>query len=137
MEQGSLIGSLEFIVCSQILFLLIRKNPDIRGIFFGNNEIKMSQFVDHITIILDGTQRSLQAALNTIEVFGSFSGLRMNKSKTKLIWIGRKKYSKDNLEINQHLEWEETKLTLLGINFDVDLNNNEYAKLFFLETTAI
>ena len=89
-KQGDPILTLKFIVCLQILNLLIKKNPDIRAIFFGNNVIKMSQFADDTTLILDETLRSLQAALNTFEVFGSFSGLRMNKSKTKLIWIGRK-----------------------------------------------
>ena len=69
-KQGDAIASLKFIVCSQILYLLIKKYPDINGIFFGNNEIKMSQFADDTTLILDGTQRS---ALNTIKVFGSFS----------------------------------------------------------------
>ena len=55
---------------------------------------KLTQFADNTTLILDGSVSSLQAALNTLEVFGNFSGLRMNREKTKVIWIGRKKYSK-------------------------------------------
>ena len=86
---------------------MINNNPYIKGIIFGNEEVKMSQFADDTTLTLDGTQKSLPAALNTLEIFGSYSGLRMNKSKTKLIWIGRKKHSKDNL----NLEWGGTKFT--------------------------
>ena len=56
---------------------MINKNPDIKGIIFRNEEVKMSQFADDKTLTLDGTQKSLQAALNT---FGSYSGLKINKS---------------------------------------------------------
>ena len=109
----------DYLQNSQIFYLLTKKNLDIRGILLGSNEIKMSQFADDTTLILDETQRSLQTALNPIEVFGSFSGLRMNKSKTKLIWIGRKMHLKNKLEVNQHLKWGESKFTSLGINFEV------------------
>ena len=110
-------------ICAQILYLMINKNPDIKGVIFGNEEVKMSQFADDTTLTLDGIQKSLQAALSTLEIFGSYSGLRMNKSKTKLIWIGSKKHSKDKLSVKLNLERGETKFTLLGIKFDVDLDN--------------
>ena len=42
---------------------------------------KIAQFADNTTLILDGLQQSLQAALNTLEIFGNFSGLKMNKKK--------------------------------------------------------
>ena len=43
---------------------MINKNIDIKGIIFGNEEIKMLQFANDTTLTLDGTQKSLQAALN-------------------------------------------------------------------------
>ena len=47
---------------------------------------------------MDGTQETLQATLNTLEIFGTYSGLKMNTSKTKIIWIGKTKFSKDKLK---------------------------------------
>ena len=41
---------------------------------------KLTQFADD-TIILDGTTNSLQATLNTLEIFGDMSGLIMNSKK--------------------------------------------------------
>ena len=70
---------------------------------------------------MDGSQSSLEAALNTIETFGSMSGLVMNTSKTKIIWIGRKRYSKDKLNVKSRLEWGITEFNMLGIEFNVDL----------------
>ena len=46
---------------------------------------KIKHFADDTTLILDGSQQSLQAALNTLEIFGNFSGLKMNKEKQKLL----------------------------------------------------
>ena len=54
-------------------------------------------------------------------VFGSFSGLRMNSDKTKVIWIGCKKHSKDKLNVTARLEWGVTNFTLLGMEFSTDL----------------
>ena len=120
-KQGYPIAPYLFIICAQILYYLINKNPDIKGINIGNKEFRLTQFADDTTLILDGSQSSLQAALNTIEVFGSYSGLKINKSKTKLVWIGRKKHSKWKLNINSNFEWGVSEFKLLGIWFSVDL----------------
>ena len=61
--------------------------------------VAAAQFADDTTLVLDGSHSSLKAALNILEIFGSYSGLKMNTSKTKVIWIGRKKYSKDKLDL--------------------------------------
>ena len=83
----------------------------------------MSQFADDTTLLLDGTQNSLQAALNTIEIFGTYSGLKLNKEKTKVIWIGRKKHDKDKLVTTPMLKWGTTEFELLGIKYCVQLEN--------------
>ena len=66
-------------------------------------EFKLSQFADDTTVFLDGSCDSLQSALNIIEIFGSFSGLKMNKNKTKVIWIVKRKHSKDKLCVDAKL----------------------------------
>lgn len=35
--------------------------------------------------------------LNVIEIFGTFSGLKLNKNKTEGIWIGKLKNCKDKV----------------------------------------
>ena len=67
-----------------MLYYLIYQNIDVKGLQIGTEEIKLSQFADDTTLILDGSQRSLEAALNTIEIFRTYSGLKMNTTKQKL-----------------------------------------------------
>ena len=82
-RQGDPIACYLFIVCAQILYLLVDLNIDITGISVNNKYHKISQFADDTTLMLDASQKSLQAALNTLEIFGSYSGLKMNKSKNE------------------------------------------------------
>ena len=104
------------------LCILIYKNKGIKGVQVGSEEYKIIQFGDDTTLILDGSERSVLTALNTIEIFGTVSGLKMDTSKTKLIWIGRKKFSKEKINTNCKLEWGATDFSFLGIEFSVKLN---------------
>ena len=71
--------------------------------------------------MLDGSLGSLQAALNVLEIFGTLSGLKINTNKTKLVWIGRKRYSRDKLNISINLEWGNTSFILLGLEYSIVL----------------
>ena len=121
-RQGDPISPYLFILASELLFQLIQTNPNIKGIKIDGFEIKMAQFADDTTLLLDGSLLTLQTALNTIEIFGSLSGLKMNSEKTKIIWLGSKKYSRDKLATNHNFQWGLTDFDLLGIKFDVCLS---------------
>ena len=83
-RQGDPISAYLFLLAAEILAMLIKSNNDIKGIKIKKKEFKISQFADDTTLLLDGSQGSLQAALNTLETYGSYSGLKMNKEKQKL-----------------------------------------------------
>ena len=133
-RQGDPIASLEFLLPAQFLYLMIEANKNIKGITIKGKEYKMTQFADDTTMILDGTKNSLQMSLNTIEIFGTYSGLKMNKEKTQLIWIGKKRNSKDKLETTLDLHWGENGFDLLGIKYNtnlkkmIELNYSKYTK---------
>ena len=122
-RQGDPISAYLFLIGAEVLTRLIQNNNHIQGIKIENLEFKMTQFADDTTLIMDGSQHSLQSALNTIEIYGSMSGLKMNKEKTKVIWIGRKRHSKEKLDVSVKLEWGSTKFTLLGIELSTNLSD--------------
>jgi hypothetical protein len=53
-------------------------------------------------------------ALNEIEIFGSFSGLIMNKDKTEGLWIGKHKHCKDKV---RGIKLTDKPVKTLGIYF--------------------
>ena len=81
----SILSPYLFILCAEILKLLIQNNKKVKGIDINGYEVKISQFADDTTIFLDGSQLSLQTALNVLETLGTISGLVMNTTKTKVI----------------------------------------------------
>ena len=71
-----------------MLATAIRKNTNIKGISVNNVEIKLSQYADDTTLILDGSRESLLSSLAMLDDFSKVSGLRLNDKKTEALWIG-------------------------------------------------
>ena len=71
-----------------MLAISIRNNSDIKGISVNDEEIKISQYADDTTLILDGSRKSLLSALKMLDDFSKASGLRLNDKKTEAMWIG-------------------------------------------------
>ena len=55
--------------------------------------------------------------------FSKYSGLNINYEKTNLIWIGSMKYSSRSIKTKYKLTWGATTLKVLGIMFDINLDN--------------
>ena len=102
-KQGDPIAPYLFIICAQVLCQMILTNKTINVIKSVSDEFKVYQFADDTTLFMDGSESSLQYTMNVLEVFGSLSGLKMNLSKTKVIWIGTKKSCKEKLDCGKSL----------------------------------
>ena len=65
-RQGDLVSTFLFIVCAEILGIMIRNNMNISGIIINDKEHKLSQYADDTLFLLDGTSKSLNATLNVL-----------------------------------------------------------------------
>ena len=83
-------------------------------------EYLLAQFADDTTIILDGSEKCFKATIDTLNRYALFSGLRMNIEKTKVIWIGSKKYSSKFCN-SLDMDWTQRPFILLGILFQHNL----------------
>ena len=109
----------------------IRENKNIKGIFVNGKEIKLSQYADDTTLILDGTKESLRASLKTLDEFYEVSGLKLNDKKTEALWIGVNS-GNDGISISgRNFKWPKYKVKALVVWFSIDpeatttLNYNE------------
>ena len=122
-RQGDPASPYIFLICAEILSLLIRNNKEIKGIKIDDDlMILLSQFADDTSLFLDGSKKSFEAAIQTLRFFASFSGLDMNLEKTQIIWIGSRKNS--NIRYMTHLNfiWNPTSFKALGVSFSTNLN---------------
>ena len=100
---------------AEILANTIRKDLTIIGISINNWDIKISQYSDDTTFILDLTSKALISALNLLNDFCSFSGLRLNDTKTEALWIGSSIGNGITPTPGYNLKWPKTKLISLGV----------------------
>ena len=82
-RQGDPVSTVLFILCAEILGLMIRNNMNIKGIVINDKEHKLSQYADDTLFLLDGTSQSLNATLNVLYEYAQFSGLKVNFEKTQ------------------------------------------------------
>ena len=119
-RQGCPLSPYLFILSVEILAKAIRSNPNIKGISVNNTEIKLSQYADDTTLILNGTHESLSAALATINKFGNVSGLKLNDKKTEALWIGSMTGKKEKILPESNFKWPEKKVKVLGVWISTD-----------------
>ena len=57
--------------------------------------ILLFRFADDTSLFLDGSRKSFEEAINTLQFLAYISGLNMNLEKTQVVWIG----SKNNTDV--------------------------------------
>ena len=121
-RQGDPLSPYIFLLCAEILSLLIKANKDIKGIKIADITYKLWQFADDTTLLLDGSEKSLNETLKTLHQYASVSGLKVNASKTRAVWIGSQKFSGETFNHRYKLDWSQTEFTILGIKFSCNLD---------------
>ena len=121
-RQGDPSSSYIFLLCAEVLSLMLKQNAAINGIKIGDVGYLLSQFADDTTIILDGSQQLLETAISILNLFASMSGLKVNNSKTRAVWIGCRKFSGETFNHRLKLNWNQTDFEILGIKFSCNLD---------------
>lgn len=122
-RQGDPISPYLFILCAEILAVMIRNNKNIKGIYVGSKEYKISLYADDTTLFLDGSKDSFEYCVQTILEYAKFSGLNMNFDKTNVICLGQLRNSDLHYMPDLNLHWNPQSFTLLGLEFNADLKN--------------
>ena len=134
-RQGCPLSPSLFILTVELLALKIRQSPNCRGIRLPNDkEARISQFADDTTIITNNTD-SLRSHLQTIEEFGAISGLKLNRKKTKAMWLGSMKHNTSKiLEFKSTREPVKVLGIFLGYNQDKIIEENFLSRIRKMKT---
>ena len=113
-RQGCPLSALLFILAIEMIAIKLRDTELIQGISVGqaNKEIKIAQLADDMTLFVKN-KKSAHIALEMIDDFGEKSGVKLNKDKTKALWLGKGNPSHIVLDI----PWADSFVKSLGIYF--------------------
>ena len=126
-RQGCPLSPSLFILTVELLALKIRQSLNCRGIRLPNEkEVRISQFADDTTIITNNTD-SLRSHLQTIEEFGAISGLKLNRKKTKAMWLGSMKHNTSKI-----LEFKSTREPVKVLGIFIGYNQDKIIEENFL-----
>ena len=123
-RQGDPCSSYLYLICAEILSLLIRNNKKIKGIKIADDvEALLSQFADDTTLFLDGSRRGFEESINCLNYFTSISGLKISSEKTQVVWIGGKKNSQTRYMQNIKFKWNPEVFKVLGLYFTTSIDD--------------
>ena len=119
----------------EILAQMIRQSTSCRGIKLPQSvEAKISQFADDTTLICRDVD-ALRENMDVLNKFNEISGLKLNKKKTKAMWIGSAKNNKSKpLGFQPYQEPVKTLGVNLSYNRDRNNNLNFFIKIHKMET---
>ena len=116
-RQGCPLSALVFVLAVEMLACRVRSDQHLKGYQIkldGKNcSIKICQLADDTTLFLK-SKEEISRAMNIIEIFGTFSGLKLNRTKTDGIWLGKLKHTKDKYE---NINWTLKPVKSLRIYF--------------------
>ena len=114
-RQGCPLSPYLFILCVEVFAEAVRRNKSIKGITIDEQEINISQYADDTTLILDGSRVSFTNSLQLLDLFGKFSGLRLNNKKTELMWIGANAGKEVDFCPEKGFKWAKDRVQALGV----------------------
>ena len=99
----------------------------------GSQEIKLSQYTDDMTALLSDSESVIQL-FEFLGLFERCFGLKINQSKSNLLWLGSWRHRKDKISNTQI---SEQPVYALGVHFsyerDTVLQKNFWDKLISLK----
>ena len=111
-RQGDPLSPYLFIIAAEILAVTIRSREDIQGIMIGQEEFKLMQYADDLTLFVPNIDCA-KLVLQLLDRFTICSGLKVNHTKTEAMWIGS---CRQNTATPLGLRWSKS-VKALGIVF--------------------
>ena len=96
-RQACPLSGILFVTAIELLAQSIRRSKEIKGIIIDeHNEVKLSQYADDTTVLLSDVQ-SLSILFDLLSLFERCSGLKLNQTKSEMLWLGSMRHRKDTI----------------------------------------
>ena len=131
-HQGGPNSSYLFLLCAELLAILIRSDQNLEGIQIGNLTSLLSQFADDMDVSLKAKQENLDRLFQILDEFKGIFGFQVNYNKTSVYRVGSIKKTNAQCYSAKKIEWTNGPLNILGV-----LVNHDPQKVFELNFTPL
>ena len=115
-RQGDPLSPYLFLLAIEILAQTIRKDVTIKGLCFGEHEVRQILYADDISLFVKD-KHSIIKLQSIFEEFGKISGLLVNKGKTNFLWLGKS----DEIPEMPQFGTRVDELKILGVHFSLNV----------------
>ena len=116
-RQGCPLSGILFVIGVEILSNAIKRSKEIEGIQIDQNKsIKITQYADDTTVFVKNIL-SVHRLFDLLRQFENCSGLRINQSKSEILWLGSLRQRKDSI---LNLKLSDETVYALGVYFSYD-----------------
>ena len=113
-----------YILAMEALVCAVLDNQGIQGIIIDNIEKKVNLAADDTLFIIKSHQQSFDRLMHTVEQFHQISNLKVNKSKSIIIRLGKGKDTNYRLEHSEEFLWsQDGSFKYLGLQLSVLSNS--------------
>ena len=118
LHQGGPNSSLYFLVIAEILSIVLKSNPDIKGIHVENILNLLNQFADDLDITSEAEENSIKAIFQSFDFVFHQTGLKINYDKTTIYRIGSLRFSNARMYTisNKEINWTNQDINVLGVD---------------------
>ena len=125
-RQGCPVSGMLFVIAIELLAQTVRRSSNMKGIAIQpNQEEKLAQYADDTTAFLSDVE-SVPSLFDLLAQFEKCSGLKINQSKSKILWLGLLTHRKDAIF---DLQLSHKPVYALGVYFSYDYDAAD-SKLF-------
>ena len=114
----------------EVLATAVRQEKEIKGIQMGKEEMKLSFFVDDMTVYMENPIDSTKKILELINEFGKTAGYTVNTQKSKAFLYTNNKTAETEIRKEIPFDIATRKIKYLGINLTKeakDLYSEKYS----------
>ena len=120
LRQGAPCSPYYFLICAEILAILLRENKEIKGFNINNFSSILGQFADDMDMYLLFEKGTINNVVKTLNSFQQNLGFKVNYDKTTVYRIGSLRNSEAKIYTQPMLNWSNNPIEVLGVRITHD-----------------
>ena len=121
-RQGAPNSSYMFLLCAEIMAIMIRSNRNIQGIPVADITYLLSQYADDFDTFSRANHSSVQNLFKVLNTFQQISGFTINYDKTTIYRIGSIRNTNAKCYVEKQVNWTNDPINILGVVVHDDEN---------------